>query len=56
MQTAPAVRVSLGEEFGMKLGTNVEGKMITALRTIGADYVFDTTFEQILLLWKKQVN
>lgn len=44
MQTAPAVRVSLGEEFGMKLGTNVEGKMITALRTIGADYVFDTTF------------
>lgn len=44
MQTAPAVRVSLGEEFGIKLGTNVEGKMITALRTIGADYVFDTTF------------
>ena len=44
MQTAPAVRVSLGEEFNMKPGANVEGKMITALRTIGADYVFDTTF------------
>lgn len=44
MQTAPAVRVSLGEEFGMRCGTNVEGKMITALRMIGADYVFDTTF------------
>lgn len=44
VQTAPAVRVALGEEFGMKIGTNVEGKMISALRKIGADYVFDTTF------------
>ena len=44
MQTAPAVRVSLGEEFNMKPGANVEGKMITALKMIGADYVFDTTF------------
>lgn len=43
IQTAPAVRVSLGEEFSMK-EKNVEGKMITALRQIGADYVFDTTF------------
>ena len=44
MQTAPAVRVALGEEFGLKIGTNVEGKMVAALRKIGADYVFDTTF------------
>ena len=44
VQTAPAVRVALGEEFGMKVGTNVEGKMITALRMIGVNYVFDTTF------------
>lgn len=44
VQTAPAVRVALGEEFGMKIGTNVEGKMISALRKNGADYVFDTTF------------
>ena len=44
VQTAPAVRVALGEEFGLKIGTNVEGKMIAALRKIGADYVFDTTF------------
>lgn len=44
IQTAPAVRVSLGEEFNMKPGANVEGKMITALKMIGADYVFDTTF------------
>lgn len=43
-QIAPAVRVALGEEFGMKVGTNVEGKMISALKKIGADYVFDTTF------------
>ena len=56
MQTAPAVRVSLGEEFGIKLGTNVEGKMITALRTIGADYVFDTTFGADLTVMEKQVN
>ena len=43
-QTAPAVRVSLGEEFGYKIGTNVEGKLVSALREIGGDYVFDTTF------------
>lgn len=44
VQTAPAVRVALGEEFSMKQGANVEGKIITALKMIGADYVFDTTF------------
>lgn len=44
VQTAPAVRVTIGEEFGMKIGTNAEGKLITALRMIGANYVFDTTF------------
>lgn len=43
-QTAPAVRVALGEEFGLKKGSNVEGKMVSALRLIGGDYVFDTTF------------
>ena len=42
VQTAPAVRVALGEEFGMKIGTNVTGKMITALKRIGFDKVFDT--------------
>ena len=41
-QTAPAVRVALGEEFGMKIGTNVTGKMVTALKRIGFDKVFDT--------------
>ena len=43
-QVAPAVRSSLGEEFGMELGTNVEGKIVTSLKLLGADYVFDTTF------------
>ena len=38
---APSVRVQLGEEFGMPIGTNVEGKMIAALRRLGFDRVFD---------------
>lgn len=42
VQTAPAVRVALGEEFGMPIGTNVKGKMVTALKRIGFDKVFDT--------------
>ena len=42
VQTAPAVRVALGEEFGMNIGTNVEGKMVTALKRLGFDKVFDT--------------
>ena len=42
VQTAPAVRVAIGEEFGMPIGTNAEGKMVTALRKIGFDKVFDT--------------
>lgn len=41
-QTAPAVRVALGEEFGMNIGTNVKGKMVTALKRLGFDKVFDT--------------
>ncbi len=42
VQTAPAVRVALGEEFGMPIGANVKGKMITALKRLGFDKVFDT--------------
>ncbi len=41
-QTAPAVRAALGEEFGMKIGTNVTGKMVAGLRRLGFDKVFDT--------------
>ena len=44
VQTAPAVRAALGEDFGMPIGTNVEGKMVAALRRLGFDKVFDTNF------------
>ena len=44
VQTAPAVRVSLGEEFGMGPGKIVTGKMVAALRALGFDRVFDTDF------------
>lgn len=43
-QMAPAVRVSIGEAFGFDVGFNVEKKLATALRKIGVDYVFDTTW------------
>ena len=43
-QTAPAVRVGLGESFGMEPGTFVEGKMVAALRALGGDYVFGYGF------------
>ena len=42
-QVAPAARISIGEEFGV-LGINMEKKLVSALKLIGGDYVFDTTF------------
>ena len=42
VHTAPSIRVTLGEAFGMHLGTNVQGKMVAALRRLGFDKVFDT--------------
>lgn len=42
--TAPALRVSLGEMFGLEPGANLEPKLASALRTIGFDFVFDATF------------
>ena len=44
VQTAPSVRATLGECFGMPIGTNVEGKMVAALHRLGFDKVFDTNF------------
>ena len=44
VQTAPAVRAALGEEFGLPAGTSVTGKMVAALRKLGFDKVFDTDF------------
>ena len=44
VQTAPSIRATLGECFGMPIGTNVEGKMVAALRRLGFDKIFDTDF------------
>ena len=44
VQPAPAVRVALGEEFGMPMGTRVTGKMAAALRRMGFDKIFDTNY------------
>lgn len=53
VQTAPAVRAALGEMFGMKPGTLVTGKMVTALRALGFDYVFDTDFAADLTIMEE---
>lgn len=53
VQTAPAVRAGLGEEFGYPIGTNVEGKMAAALRRIGFDKVFDTNFSADLTIMEE---
>ncbi len=52
-QVAPAVRVGLGELFGLPVGTNVEGKIATALRRMGADRVFDTNFAADLTIMEE---
>ncbi|ADY56477.1 hydrogenase, Fe-only [Syntrophobotulus glycolicus DSM 8271] len=53
VQTAPATRVGLGEEFGMPIGTNVEGKQVAALRKLGFDTIFDTTFTADLTIMEE---
>ncbi|HYW96442.1 MAG TPA: NADH-dependent [FeFe] hydrogenase, group A6 [Bacteroidales bacterium] len=53
VQTAPAVRAALGEEFGLDAGTLVTGKMVTALRNLGFNYVFDTDFAADLTIMEE---
>lgn len=53
VQTAPAVRAALGEEFGMEPGTLVTGKLVAALRRLGFDYVFDTDFAADLTIMEE---
>lgn len=53
VQTAPAVRAALGEEFGLPIGTDVEGKMAAALRRLGFDKVFDTNFSADLTIMEE---
>ncbi len=50
VQTAPAIRAALGEAFGMPIGTDVEGKMVAALRRLGFDGVYDTDFSADLTI------
>ena len=53
VQTAPAVRAALGEEFGVKMGKAVTGKMVSALKRIGFDRVFDTNFSADLTIMEE---
>lgn len=53
VQTAPSVRATLGEEFGLPIGTPVQGKMIKALRLLGFDKVFDTDFTADLTIMEE---
>lgn len=52
-QTAPAVRTALGKDFGFEPGTLVTGKMVSALRYLGFDYVFDTDFAADLTIMEE---
>ena len=53
VQTAPAVRVALGEELGMESGSIVTGKMVAALRNLGFDKIFDTNFSADLTIMEE---
>ena len=53
VQTAPAVRVGLGEEFGYPIGSVVTGKMVSAIRALGVDKVFDTNFAADLTIMEE---
>ncbi len=53
VQFAPAVRTAIGEEFNMAKGENVEGKIITALKRLGADIVLDTNFTADLVIMEE---
>ena len=53
VQTAPSTRIGLGEEFGLPVGTNVEGKQVAALRALGANTVLDTNFAADLTIMEE---
>lgn len=53
VQVAPAVRVALGEEFGMKPGSIVTGQLAASLRRLGFDFVFDTDWAADLTIWEE---
>jgi len=53
VQHAPSISVTLGEEFGAKPGADVDGQMVTALRRLGFDHVFDTSFSADLTIMEE---
>lgn len=53
VQTAPAVRAALGEEFGIEIGKAVTGKMVASLRSLGFDKIFDTDFAADLTIMEE---
>ena len=54
--TSPSVRVGLGESFSLEPGTFVEGKMVAALRQLGADFVLDTNFSADLTIMEEAME
>lgn len=56
VQPAPAIRAALGEEFGLPMGTRVTGKMVTALKMLGFDKVFDTNFGADLTIMEESTE
>jgi len=56
VQIAPAVRVGVGEEFGIPASTPVIGKIVTALKRLGADYVFDTSLTADLTIMEESAE
>lgn len=52
-QTAPSIRVAIGEEFGMPIGTRCTGKLVSAIRRLGADRVFDVDFAADLTIMEE---
>ncbi|WP_244834073.1 [FeFe] hydrogenase, group A [Clostridium sp. BJN0001] len=55
-QMAPAIRVTIGEAFGFKPGDNVEGKVCAALKKLGVNYVFDTTYGADLTIMEESAE
>ena len=53
VQTAPATRVAIGEEFGFEPGTISTGRLVNALRALGFDYVLDTNFAADLTIMEE---
>lgn len=56
VQIAPAVRIAVGDAFGMPEGTNAMGKLVTALRRMGFDQVYDTTFGADLTVYEESAE